>query len=227
VLPRTVQMNRDLQDVMTRLDELVTDPSTLVSLNRLGDTFNLAQDAGRKIVPYQTVCGYWNYWMTFLTSHFELPTPFGYAERVVPPGIAGTLAPPNEWPRNPMDNYSGGQGDGRISNNPLVPPADQGVFNPLNSNPTAHDAIPVLHGNPYGPAVTDSQPNCQAGQTGYALGEALLPGQEKSNPTLGVSQVAGPGSLSGVPSLGRTDLFLTQEGDRIFWDAANNPSTGG
>jgi len=227
VLPRTVQMNRDLQDVMTRLDELVTDPSTLVSLNRLGDTFNLAQDAGRKIVPYQTVCGYWNYWMTYLTSHFELPTPFGYAERVIPPGIAGTLASPNEWPRNPMDNYSGGQGDGRISSNPLVPPADQGVFNPLNSNPTAHDAIPVLHGNPYGPAVTDGQPNCQAGQTGYALGEALLPGQEKSNPTFGVPQVAGPGSLSGVPSLGRTDLFLTQEGDRIFWDAANNPSLGG
>jgi virulence factor Mce-like protein len=227
VLPRTVQMNRDLEDVMTRLDELVTDPSTLVSLNRLGDTFNLAQDAGRKIVPYQTVCGYWNYWMTYLTSHFELPTPFGYAERVIPPGIAGTLAPPNEWPRNPMDNYSGGQGDGRISSNPLVPPEDQDVFNPLNSNPTAHDAIPVLHGNPYGPAVTDGQPNCQAGQTGYALGEALLPGQEKSNPTFGVAQVAGPGSLSGVPSLGRTDLFLTQEGDRIFWDAANNPSTGG
>jgi ABC-type transporter Mla subunit MlaD len=222
VLPRTVPMNHKLQDVMTRLNELVADPSTLTSLTRLGDTFNLVQDAGQKIVPAQTVCGYFNYWVTYLTSHFELPTPFGFAERVLPPGIAGTTAP-NALPRNPMDNYSGGQGDGRLASSPLVPSAKQGVFSPLNSNPTEHDGIPILHGNPYGPSVTNGQPNCQAGQTGYALGEALLPGQEPNNPTFGVSQVAGPGSLSGVPSLGRTDMFLTQNGDRIFWDAANNP----
>jgi ABC-type transporter Mla subunit MlaD len=223
VLPRTVQMNRDLQDVMTKLDELVEDPSTLTSFNRLGDTFNLVADAGPKIVPFQTVCGYWNYWMTYLTSHFALPTPFGYAERVIPPALAGTNSP-EEFPRNPMDNYSGGQGDGRFSSHPvLVPLADQGVFSPLNSGFDSHDAIPVLHGNPYGPAVTNGQPNCQAGQTGYALGEARLPGQNADNPAFGVSQVAGPGSLSGVPSLGKTDLFLEQDGTRIFWDAANNP----
>ena len=229
VLPRTVQMNNDLKDVMTRLNELVSDPSTLVSLNRLGDTFNLVQDAGQKIVPYQTVCNYWNYWMTYLTSHFALPTPFGYAERVIPPSIAGSTSPEN-FPRNPMDNYSGGQGDGRFSSNPvLVPPADQGKFAPLNdppggSPPSYHsNGIPILHGNPYGPAATSGQPNCQAGQTGYALGEALIPGQDAHNPTFGVSQVAGPGSLSGMPSLGRTDLFLEQNGDRVFWDSANNP----
>ncbi|MFL5897429.1 MAG: MlaD family protein, partial [Solirubrobacterales bacterium] len=60
VLPRTVQMNNDLQDVMSNLNDLVADPSTLTSLNRLGDTFNLVQDAGQKIVPAQTVCNYWN-----------------------------------------------------------------------------------------------------------------------------------------------------------------------
>jgi virulence factor Mce-like protein len=229
VLPRTVPMNHDLQGVMEELNNLVADPSTLTSLNRLGDTFNLAQDVGQKIGPYQEVCNYWNYWMTYLTSHFELPTPFGYAERVIPPSIAGSTSP-NALPRNPMDNYSGGQGDGRFSSNPaLVPPADQGKFSPLNSAPGGfppgyhNDGIPILHGNPYGPAVTDGQPNCQAGQTGYPLGEALIPGQDPNNPTFGVSQVAGPGSAAGVPSLGRTDLFLTQTGDRIFWDSANNP----
>ena len=93
VLPRTVQMNNDLEDVMSNLNDLVADPSTLTSLNRLGDTFNLVQDAGQKIVPAQTVCNYWNYWITYLTSHFELPTPFGYAERVLPPSIAGSHQP--------------------------------------------------------------------------------------------------------------------------------------
>ncbi|HEY3191870.1 MAG TPA: MlaD family protein [Solirubrobacterales bacterium] len=233
VLPRTVQMNTDLKSVMSSLNDLVADPSTLTSLTRLGDTFNLVQDAGAKIGPYQTTCDYWNYWMTYLTGHFELPTPFGYAERVIPPAIAGSTTP-DSFPRNPMDNYSGGQGDGRFSSNEAAGNS-AGVFDPLPANPDDPDgagpltadpndsvAIPILHGNPYGPAVTDGQPNCQAGQTGYALGEDLIPGQEPDNPTFGVSQVAGPGSASGTPALGKTDLFLEQDGTRIF-----GPGAGG
>jgi ABC-type transporter Mla subunit MlaD len=219
VLPRTVQMNTDLKGVMSNLNDLVADPSTLTSLNRLGDTFNLVQDAGQKIVPAQTVCNYWNYWMTYLTSHFELPTPFGYAERVIPPSIAGTTSP-GSLPRNPMDNYSGGQGDGRFSSNALAGP-NAGKFSPLNGPPNGgmfpgyqNNGIPILHGNPYGPSVTDGQANCQAGQTGYALGEALIPGQNKDNPTFGVQNVSKAG---GVPPLGKTDLFLEQNGTRDFW----------
>jgi ABC-type transporter Mla subunit MlaD len=221
VLPKTVPMNRDLQGVMVELNNLVADPSTLTSLNRLGDTFNLAQDAGAKIGPYQEVCNYWNYWVTYLTSHFELPTPFGFAERVIPPSIAGSTTP-DTLPRNPMDNYSGGQGDGRFSSNFLAG-ANAGKFSPLNDAPGGtppsfhNNGIPILHGNPYGPAVTDGQANCQAGQTGYALGEALIPGQGKDNPTFGVQNVAKAG---GMPPLGKTDLFLEQDGTRIFGPGA-------
>jgi virulence factor Mce-like protein len=222
VLPRTVQTNNDLQDVMAKLNDLVADPSTLTSLNRLGDTFDLVQDAGQKIVPAQTVCNYWNYWMTYLTSHFGLPTPYGYAERVIPPSIAGTTSP-NTLPRNPMDNYSGGQGDGRFSSNPLlVPKPQQGLFSPLNSDPYTPDGIPILHGNPYAPPVTAGEPNCQPGQTGYVLGQDLIPGQGKDNPTFGVSQIAGPGSASGQPALGKTDLFLEQDGTRLFGHGAGD-----
>jgi ABC-type transporter Mla subunit MlaD len=224
VLPRTVPMNRDLQGVMEELNNLVADPSTLTSFNRLGDTFNLAQDAGAKIGPYQEVCNYWNYWMTYLTGHFELPTQFGYAERVIPPSIIGTTtAPEGEPPRNPMDNYSGGQGDGRFSDNFLAG-GNAGIFSPLNSPPGGsppsyhNDGVPILHGNPYGPAVSDGQANCQAGQTGYVLGEALLPGQERSNPTFGVQNVA---KSAGMPPLGKTDLFLQQDGTRVFGPGAD------
>src|SRR5436190_5806399 len=157
-LPRTVQMNNDLRTVMVSLNDLVADPSTLIAIQRLGDTFNLVQDPGPKIVPYQTVCDYFNYWTTYLTSHFALPTPFGYAERVIPPSIIGSNTPP-KFPRNPMDNYSGGQGDGRWSSNQIFVPnaADRGLFDPVNSPPGGsppayhHDGIPILHGNPYGP----------------------------------------------------------------------------
>jgi ABC-type transporter Mla subunit MlaD len=242
VLPRTVQMNNDLKSVMVELNNLVADPSTLTSLTRLGDTLNLTQDAGQKIVPYQTVCNYWNYWMTYLTSHFELPTPYGYAERVVPPSIPGSTSP-NTPPRNSMDNYSGGQADGRYSDfntppglNPL-----HGVFDPLPANPNDPDtfggsngpetanpsdtvAQPILHGNPYGPAVTDGKPNCQAGQTGEVFGEALIPGQNPDNPTFGVQNVT---KAAGVQPLGKTDLFLEQNGKRIFSDPASNPPLNG
>src|SRR5262249_12900071 len=68
---RTVQTTAALEDVMSKLTALVSAPSTLPSRNRLGDTFNLTQDAGAKIVPTQTVCNYFNYWVTYLTSHFS------------------------------------------------------------------------------------------------------------------------------------------------------------
>jgi ABC-type transporter Mla subunit MlaD len=231
-LPRTVQMNNDLRSVMVSLNDLVADPSTLTATERLGDTFNLVQDAGPKIVPYQTVCDYFDYWTTYLPSHFALPTPFGYAERVIPPAIIGSNTP-QKFPRNPMDNYSGGQADGRWSSNPIFVPnaADRGLFDPLNSPPSSasppayqNDGIPILHGNPYGPAVTDGKPNCQAGQTGEAYGEDLLPGQNPDTPTFGVQNIA---KSAGVAPLGRTDLFLEQNGHRIFWDAANNPNLDG
>jgi len=219
ILPRTVPMNNDLRGVMVELNNLVADPSTLTSLTRLGTTFNVTQDAGSKLVPAQTVCNYWNYWMTYLVGHFQLKTPYGYGERVLPPTVPGGTTP-QSLPRNPMDNYSGGQADGRFSSSPLAGPK-AGMFDPLpadDNNPGDTAVIPILHGNPYGPSGTDAQPNCQAGQTGYALGEALIPNQSPDNPTFGVQDIS---KAAGVAPLGRTDLFLQQNGDRVFWDPNN------
>ncbi len=205
-------MNTDLKDVMSNLNDLVADPSTLTSFNRLGDTFNLVQDAGQKIVPAQTVCNYWNYWVTYLTSHFELPTPFGYAERVIPPSIAGSTSP-STLPRNPMDNYSGGQGDGRFSSNSLAG-SNAGLFSPLNT-PRREQRHPDPPRQPIRPGRhRTARRTARPGQTGYALGEALIPGQTKDNPTFGVQNVT---KAAGVPPLGKTDLFLEQNGKRDFW----------
>ena len=166
---------------MSNLNDLVADPSTLTSLNRLGDTFNLVQDAGQKIVPAQTVCNYWNYWMTYLTSHFELPTPFGYAERVIPPSIAG-IDPPE---------HAAAQPDGQLLRRPGRRPLLEqrprqaptpGLFSPPERPPGRTTASRSSTATPTAPSVTDGQPNCQAGQTGYALGEALIPGQTQGQP---------------------------------------------
>jgi hypothetical protein len=116
-----------------------------------------------------------------------------------------------------MDNYSGGQGDGRFSSNSLAG-ANAGVFSPLDT-PGQNNGIPILHGNPYGPSVSDGQPNCQAGQTGYVLGEALIPGQSPDNPTFGVQNIA---KAAGVAPLGKTNLFLEQNGTRVFGPGAGD-----
>jgi virulence factor Mce-like protein len=205
-LPKTQRTFNDLEGVFTQLEALVDDPSTLTSLTRLGDTFDSATSAATQIVPYQTVCNYFNYWTTYLTEHFAQPTQYGTSERLILTGAPGLVGPPTEYPRNPIDNYAGGQADGRLSDSLLVPSA--GEFHP-------HEQ-PILHGNPYGPSGTEAAPDCQAGQTGYALGEALSPGQGFDNPAFGVRNI---GDATGLGPLGRTDLFLTQEGDRIFWDS--------
>ena len=131
-----------------------------------------------------------------------------------------------------MDNYLAARETGASAamSSPATTPASSSIraaptpttgrAGPADGGSRDEATIPILHGNPYGPAVTDGQPNCQAGQTGYSLGEALLPGQDPHNPTFGVNTIT---SAAGVPPLGRTDLFLTQQGDRIFWDSENNP----
>jgi hypothetical protein len=103
---------------------------------------------------------------------------------------------------NPIDNYSGGQSNGRNSTASL---ADPGVFLSRHQ--------PILHGSPYAPSGSKASPNCQGGQAGYALGDARLPNQAKSNPTLGVPNIT---AAAGVPPLGQTDLFIQQNGQRSF-----------
>jgi ABC-type transporter Mla subunit MlaD len=103
------------------------------------------------------------------------------------------------------------------SQGPPIPPiaipgftANAGVPNPGRFEP--HN-LPILHGNPYAPSGTNSQPNCQGGQTGYALGQALAPGQSPSNPTFGIPNIA---AAAHVAPLGKTNLKYDQSGKRYF-----------
>jgi virulence factor Mce-like protein len=200
VLLRMPPVNVELQGVFGELDNLVSNPSTKTSLVRLGDTFNSTSDAATKIIPVETVCNYWEYWFTYLTEHITQQDNTGFSQRVHLVGVPGLTSPP-DFPMNPLDNTSGLQANGRFSQLSSSP----GVFDPR--------AQPILHGNPYVDYGTKAQPNCQNGQTGYPLGEALVPGQQADNPTFGVSDIS---SALGIPPLGKTDLFMYKNGDRTF-----------
>ena len=209
-------MNQDLEGSLRELEQLVDEPATKTTLVRLGDLFDNANSAGQYIVPFQTVCNYWNYWFAFLTEHFASEDAFGSAERLVAPTFPGNTTP-NEFPSNAPLDYAGGQSDGRFS--ALAPAADAGRFDPLfedGGDPNDDVAQFILHGGPYGPSGTEQAPNCQAGQFGYPLGQALNPGQPRDNPTFGLSNIS---AQTGTPPLGRTDVFLRQDGGRIFWDS--------
>ncbi len=221
-LPKTVQMNKDLEDAFNKLDQLVSDPHTKITLTRLEDTFDEANSAGRFIVPFQTVCDYWDYWFQYLPEHFSGEDTFGLHERLIAPSVPGGSSPEN-FPRNALSDYAGSQADGRYSSiYEFAPPpenAKAGLFDPLPANDDdAADTVvqPILHGGPYGPSGTAKAPNCQAGQYGYGLGQALSPGQHNDNPAFGISNIS---KQLGTAPLGRTDLFLQQDGTRVFWDS--------
>jgi virulence factor Mce-like protein len=206
VLLRTPPVNVELQGVFGELENLVDEPSTKTSLIRLGDTFDSANSAATKIIPVQTVCNYWDYWFTYLTEHLTQEDQVGFSQRVHLVGVPGTpqLGTPTGAPMNPLDNYAGQQANGRRSAFALNTP-NPGRFEPRTQ--------PILHGNPYANSVTNGQPDCQSGQTGYPVGEALVPGQGFDNPAFGVRQIS---TALGIPPLGKSDLFLRQNGDRTF-----------
>jgi ABC-type transporter Mla subunit MlaD len=205
-LPKTVRMSHDLQSVFGQLRQLVTQPTTMITLQRLEETFDEATPLAEWVAPAQTVCNYWNYWFTFLTEHLTDRDQVGFNQRVVIVGMpqgdrqvqaAGglTFTAPGET-EAPLAGYSGKQANGIFS------PTDE--FQPYEQ--------PILHGNPYGPTgQKGSQADCQAGQTGYPLGNFPVPGQSPDSPAVGISNLPG--------SRGPTTLFYDVNGNRQLFDS--------
>ena len=174
-LARTPPINVKLGNVFTELKSLVNQPQTKTTLLRLRETFNQAAPAANWIVPFQTVCNYWNYWFTYIPNALSEPDPIGTVFR------------------QQAINYPGaGQVQGALTGDTGI--TANGRSGPLSPNPGFFDprSNPILHGDPYGPAV-DSQGNadCQAGQSGYLLGRYPVPGQAANNPAIAVSNLPG------------------------------------
>jgi ABC-type transporter Mla subunit MlaD len=215
VLARTPPMNRRLRDVFIEANRLISQPSTAVSLDRLRDTFDSARRFSEWVVPAQTVCNYWNYWFTFLPEALSERDQIGYNFRQAltnaPPGPMAfnvgpiTVTAPGEA-EAPIANYSGIQSNGKFGE--LAPP-------PHTPGEFAPEEIPILHGDPFGPTGQDGS-DCQAGQTGYVLGELRVPGQPVSNPAVAVQDIPG--------SRGITNLFYDEGGVRTFPEPTNRAS---
>jgi ABC-type transporter Mla subunit MlaD len=209
VLADTVRTNRDLEDVFRELNQLVTQPTTKLTLRRLEDTFDTARPFAENVVPAQTVCNYLTYWGTFLPESLSDRDQVGFAHREIlvgtPRGQTTVAAPgplaeetiviPGEA-QNPMGGYAGLNANARHG--------ATGAFEPYT--------LPITYGQAYGPAgQKGTNADCQGGQNGYVLGQLRVPGQPPSNPANIFSDLPG--------SRGPTTVFFDERGQRTLVDS--------
>lgn len=181
VLTRSIPVSGKTKLVFRQLRTLVRQPQTKTSLLRLRETFGQAAPAADWIAPSQTVCNYVSYWSTYIPNGLSQPDGIGTTFRqAVVTAPFGEIAGISTQQEGGVGGYAGVQANGRAGG--LDP--NPGEFKPRE--------LAILHGPPYSPLV-DSKGNadCQAGQTGYPLGDLRIPGQPASNPAIGVSNYPG------------------------------------
>jgi hypothetical protein len=211
VLDKSPQTNRKLRKVFVQLRDLVQDHQTIVTLQRLKETFDQAKPLVNWVAPGQTVCNYWNYWTTILPEGLNDRDAVGGNFRQAP-----ISAPQGALTEAPLAATSTGiQSNGRAGTPPAGDVEHGGPGAPLGYPLRFYPhELPILHGNPYAPSGQpqysdpsqpdpkfsgEPLPDCQPGQTGYPLGRFPVAGQAADNPAVGVSDLPG--------SRGPTDVF--------------------
>jgi hypothetical protein len=195
-------VNRRLREVMVELHQLVTQPTTRVTLMRLGETFRTAKPLVKYVVPAQTVCNYLTYWFTFFPQALSDRDQTGHALRQMLTRFPGTPVV-----EAPLGGYSG------VGANAKAGPAstNPGEFRPYE--------YPLVNSHAYGP-TGQRNADCQPGQQGYPLGHILVPGQHLNDPANRVPDLPG--------SRGPTTLFYDEADTRMQFDsrvASRQPAT--
>jgi virulence factor Mce-like protein len=165
VLPRTVELNDNLEKAFNEANDLFKNPSTLLALKDLTTAVTVTRPALEYIAPYQTVCNYLSYFIH----------PLGEVQSVVQTGPTGggTVLNQNvkEVNTDQQNNYATS-----ASSRPWDILEGQ---KPQGAKDFQGKPLFRLYAPAYNPAI-DAQGNadCQLGQTGYPNG-ALGPGRYK------------------------------------------------
>jgi virulence factor Mce-like protein len=143
----TPALSDRLTQLFGALDDLGSNPSTLLALGDLRRAAQVGRPALEFVAPYQTVCNYLNYFFTPLGTHQSEVVAGGTSERVLAKLVG---APFNTQPNNLGTTQSA---------RPVDVPADE-------DPQTGH--LQALHAQPGAPAVDGrGRADCQDGQTGY------------------------------------------------------------
>jgi virulence factor Mce-like protein len=165
ILPRTVELNENLEKALNEAKDLFENPNTMLALRDLDTALTVSRPALEFIAPYQTVCNYFLYFVH----------PLGEAQSVVQGGPTGGGTSLNQNLKVPNTNQPNNYGSTTGSRpwDILAGQKPQGAKDKLG-NPLFR-----LYAPPYQPAI-DAQGNadCQLGQNGYPNG-ALSNGRYK------------------------------------------------
>jgi virulence factor Mce-like protein len=165
ILPRTVELNENLEKALNEAKDLFENPNTMLALRDLDTALTVSRPALEFIAPYQTVCNYFLYFVH----------PLGEAQSVVQAGPTGGGTSLNQNLKVPNTNQPNNYGSTTGSRpwDILAGQKPQGAKDKLG-NPLFR-----LYAPPYQPAI-DAQGNadCQLGQNGYPNG-ALSNGRYK------------------------------------------------
>jgi virulence factor Mce-like protein len=157
VVRRSVVLSEATGGVLEALDDLASQPATLLGLHELTTLVRSAGPLFTYVAPFQTVCNYATYFLNALGSHVSEGLPNGTAERVLVK----------------LDNSN--------SDNRITDFADRPDDLPSNVDPTgarnkAGDALWTAHNEPYPPAIdAQGNANCVLGQWGYVDQTASVP----------------------------------------------------
>jgi phospholipid/cholesterol/gamma-HCH transport system substrate-binding protein len=165
VLPRTVELNENLENAFNELDDLFQNPNTLLALKDLTTAVTVTRPAIEYIAPYQTVCSYLNYFIH----------PLGEMQSVVQTGPTGGGTLLNQNVKMPNSHQQNNYGTSTGSRPWDILPGQK----PQGAKDKQGNPMFRLYAPAYNPAI-DAQGNadCQLGQTGYPNG-ALGPGRYK------------------------------------------------
>jgi len=157
VLPRTVELNQNLEGALNEAKDLFENPNTLLALKDIDTALTVSRPAIQFIAPYQTVCNYFNYFVH----------PLGEAQSVVQSGPTGGGTSLNQNMKVPNSHQQNNYGSSTGSR-PWDIPVDQ---KPQGAKDMQGNPLFRLYAPPYQPAI-DAQGNadCQNGQDGYPNG---------------------------------------------------------
>jgi virulence factor Mce-like protein len=154
VLPKTVELNEETQNLFQALDDLAKNPNTFLALQDLTTTVSVTGPMLEYVAPFQTVCNNAVYFFSGLSGHMSEDVNGGTVERVL------------------VRNDIPLQQPGKLGDSANWVPADL----PANvSSKTTKDKLgnyfEAFHGQPYGPAIdANGNADCQWGQNGYING---------------------------------------------------------
>ncbi|HSH22155.1 MAG TPA: MlaD family protein, partial [Candidatus Caenarcaniphilales bacterium] len=152
-LPRTVSLNENTERFFRGLDDMVSNPVTLLALKDLTTTTTIAEPFVRFVAPYQTVCNYANTFIGPLGDHQSEAVQGGTVERVLPKSAT-----------TEQDDSLGTT----TADRPADVPKDQ---DPDTAEDSQGRPLTKLNGSARNPAIDASgNADCQVGQFGYPDG---------------------------------------------------------